>query len=356
MLIDAVIARAEEDMYRLRHALLCDLVDLIVIGESRFSFSGERKPMRFSQMAADGQLLPQTEVLEIPIPKGIRASQDRELIQNHVRVEFANMLHSRFPDATFLFQDIDEVPSRTQIFFARELNSPSVVMSIPMRMFWRRANWELQLPRGYWLSPKVFRGKPPPTNLRSYFTKERLGGEPGAHFSFLGMGPHQMIKKFKNYGHQEYNLPELWSKQLLEYCDRFGIDHLGRADRKGMGVLTHLDLASAPERAREAAAFNPAWLGADFSGNLLTRLVRAQMVSDFVRNGGDRPLFADEKARMSVTVAAIRAGARVVCVFASLEAGKFRKVLVSVVRRRARFLRACLRKYRKPPTDYLNKV
>lgn len=282
-LIDATLARNEIELFELRNRYLSPRIGLFVIGESRYTFSGQEKDLFFSLLKRSGKLPDNTLVWEIELPEELLDTGDTVEIQNFARVDFASRLHRHFPDSIVFFQDIDEIPSLAQVAEAGEITESEFVREVPMRMYWRRANWELKLPRGYWRSPKVFRGAPPTTNLRSYPSDGELQAEPGAHFSFLNMNAQTLREKFKHYGHQEYNRTNLWSPQLLSTCDRYGVDHLGRADRPGFGLLTYRSLVDSGNVSKFAQNLYPAWSGDKFEGSILRRLLTAQAISIVVR-------------------------------------------------------------------------
>lgn len=285
MIIDAFLARDEDHLVDFRLDYLDTDVDLFIIAESSVSFGGERKPMHFSERKARGQLPENVLVYEIEIPPKVISSGSTVITQDYIRETFSHMVWKAFPEATVFFLDVDEIPSVEQVRAARQIVAEEIIMTVPMKMFSRKANWELLLRQDGWFSPKLFRGKPESKNLRSHFTEAVLGGEFGAHFSFLEMGAPELTRKFSDYGHQEYNQKELWSEEFLSFCDRYGLDHLGRADRKGGGLLRHLSDSELPDVAIQAISVNPAWRGERFKGTGLGRRIRAKVVGAHIHAG-----------------------------------------------------------------------
>jgi hypothetical protein len=92
------------------------------------------------------------------------------------------------------------------------------------------------------------------------FSKEivNIGGEPGAHFSWLGITDESLWEKSRAAAHAELN-EDFWSsKELLEFCDLNRVDHLGRGRNRGCGVFKLIDLNSS-EVGLAAFNFFPQW-------------------------------------------------------------------------------------------------
>lgn len=277
-LIDCVLAVDEVDLALFRLDYMAPLVDVFVIGESPTTFSGEPRTLLFSEMKAAGQLPPNViiEVIDIPPHLMEESMFSREYF---VRNALATRTAAKFPGAIIMLQDVDEIPSKEQLSALRAFPSSPFVASIPMRPMLRRANWEMKLrARKLWLPPKAFRGEPPSFNMRAHPTRTTVGGEPGAHLSFLRMDAEKIQHKFSNYGHEEYNQAGVFSSEFLEYCDRFGLDHMGRGNRESFGLLGHIQFTQLPDVAKEAALRNPDWLGSNFEGSFFGRVVRAQFI------------------------------------------------------------------------------
>jgi hypothetical protein len=289
LLIDAVVGNNEIDLFQLRHEYLSTLIDRHVIAESEFSFSGNPKPLVFAALKKKGLLPDNVDVWNIKIPKKVLSTHSQIEIQDAVRMEFARQLHEHFGESIFFFTDVDEIPSRKQVAHAASSMQPGAIMNVPMKMYFRRINWELLLRKNLWRNPKVFFGKPPTGNIRSHPPDGDLGGAPGGHFSFLMMSSDELLSKFQNYGHQEYNRSEFWSDNLLEFCDLMGLDHLGRANRYGLGLLKSRNEDELSEVGKFLSQKRPSWLGVKFRVNPFRRLLSAQTLWRAVHLNGEPP-------------------------------------------------------------------
>lgn len=286
MLIDAVLARDEFELVSLRVKYLEGQVDRIVIGESPVTFSGEPKPLHFSLMREQGLLPSWVDIVLLEPSQELIETGSNKDIQDSVRWEFLEQVIARYPNSRFLFQDVDEFPSREQIKAARTLNSRQPVVSIPMQIFYRKLNWKVARKGDTWRCAKLILNKPAKCNIRSLYSKEELPGEIGAHFSFLDTTSTKLEAKLRHYADQNANTPAILASRYLSFCDDFGLDHLGRANDRGFGLLNYIEPSSFTSTMRFAAAFSPQWVGSAFPHSLPARLVAAQVATTFKSSNG----------------------------------------------------------------------
>lgn len=284
MLIDAVLARNEVDLVKLRVSFYEGLIDRLIICESPHTFMGDEKPLVFSELVRRGELPSWVEVVVLDIPSELLKKRDPFAVEDWVRWEFLESISVDFPGARFLFQDVDEFPSIEQISHARILTPEEDVVSIPMQIFYRRINWKLARKGDGWLCSKLIVSRldrESTGNIRSVRTKAQVPGELGAHFSFLDATPEGMESKLRTYPHQDANVPAVWNPKYLAFCDKHGLDHLGRAGDRGFGLLNYV----APERytgpMKAASKAHPEWVGGHFEPNWLGRAIAAQIATRF---------------------------------------------------------------------------
>ena len=286
LIIDCFLARNEIDLVNFRTSYLAGRVDKFVIGESEFTFGGEPKPMVFSNLKMKGLLPESVEVLEVEIPSEMLLRGDKTELGDFAHIRLLEMALERYPDATFLYQDVDEIPSLQQVDAAAKVTASPVMISVPMQMFYRKANWELLRRKDLWFCPKLIRGVPEHWNIRSFFGADVLPGEPGAHFSFLDSSAGQVGEKLRNYEHEQFNIACLSDPNFLQFCDRFGIDHLARSNERGYGLLRCLTESEFGDVVNKAVSFRPEWKGVQFEGSILWRLIAAQVVLVFRETEG----------------------------------------------------------------------
>ena len=245
---------------------------------------GDEKPLVFSELVRRGELPNWVEVVVLDIPSELLKTRNPFAIEDWVRWEFLERISDDFPGARFLFQDVDEFPSLEQISHAHSLIPEEDVVSIPMQIFYRRVNWKLARKGDGWLRSKLIVSRldrESTGNIRSVKTKKQVPGELGAHFSFLDATPEGMESKLRTYPHQDANVPAVWNPKYLAFCDKYGLDHLGRASDPGFGLLDYV----APKRftgpMKAASKAHPEWVGGDFEPNWLGRAIAAQVATKF---------------------------------------------------------------------------
>lgn len=274
--IDAVMGRNEFELLDMRISYLSDAVDLFIVGESAFDFRGRPKPLHFHERKRQGKIPKHVIVFQIEIAPTILNTRDPRLIQDEARKVFLAEVTQNYPSDLIFFSDIDEIQSQSQVAEATCLPAGDVLASVPMRMFYRRINWELAREKKWWVAPKLIRGRAPEGNIRS-LSVAPLGGEPGCHFSYLGLSSSGLESKLSNLAATEFNIQALSNSKYLEFCDFFGLDHLARSNSRGFGLLRYQSPDGFGDVQRFAASFSPLHLGRNFRPNLLLRLLAAQL-------------------------------------------------------------------------------
>jgi hypothetical protein len=105
------------------------------------------------------------------------------------------------------------------------------------------------------------------------------------HFSYLGSGSKAISEKYKAFAHTELNMEYWKSTELMSYCDKFRIDHLGRSRSRGAGVFS-VNLNSNNDVLLNAKIKFPEFFdeGRDLP-NYLSRLMASIKVTSYVGNG-----------------------------------------------------------------------
>lgn len=285
MLVDAVLLHDELDLLQARAALLHEHVDLLVVAESAWTFTGRPKPRHLSERLADGAAPPhlgpdRVRVVEYRLPPGEPTTWQ---VEKHARTALAEALREIAPDAVALFCDVDEIPSDEQAARAR---SVTAAHAVPMRTSYRRANWMLES-ANIWRTPKVS----PVADLPDDIDELRwargqeipdLAGEAGLHASYLGFTAADLARKYASFSHTELDTPEASSARLLDVADRYAVDHLGRPRQEGRGLLTVLPPARWGQVQQDLHALHPEWFDVERPGSWLRRNLEATVIDGIV--------------------------------------------------------------------------
>lgn len=239
MVVDAVLANDEWDLFLFRLSYLSPVVDRFYVGESSITFSGKPKDMVFSRrlpellgMGYDVRVIP------LDIPLSIVSQGGRWQIETYVRNTLLESVATMHPEDTVLFSDIDEIPSRTQVQVAVGDGGSLEISSVPTQVLLRRANWLEFAPErwsGKWGNVLVGKDRVPRIRRGKY---PLISGEPGAHLSYVGMAAADIRAKYKSFSHGELDRDELSSENFFAFADHFHISHLGRALELGAGLLS----------------------------------------------------------------------------------------------------------------------
>jgi Glycosyltransferase family 17 len=255
MLIDCFPAFQETDLAEFRVRYLSKFVDYVVIAESDLTHSGYEKPLYFTEWLNSKPIFKdKVEILHINLNLNSTA-WEREIATRETLIRYAAM---KYPKAQFILSDLDEIPSREQVKRFLEL-SGSYHFSTPTT--YRYANWHLVDEHATWklgvmgnseISERKNGGR-----LDKLPTLDAL--DCGLHFSYLNHDSIGMEKKLRSFAHQELAFPEMYSSNLLQFSNAYQIDHLGRFNRKGNGLLNVRRKETLSEIQIEAFKFQQSW-------------------------------------------------------------------------------------------------
>jgi hypothetical protein len=264
MVVDAVLANDEWDLIVFRFRYLAPAVDKFYIGESTVTFAGQPKEPFFANRLRKLESLGfDVEVIDLAIAEELLAAGERWAIETHARNTLLEAVASKHPEDLVLFSDVDELPSLDQVRNLVSQGSELTITSIPTQVCLRKANWIEYQPdqwRGKWGNgllgkqwvPRIRRG-----------TYPRVGGEPGAHFSYVGMTAADVRRKYQAFSHGELDRDEMASDEFLGFADFFHISHLGRALEPGAGLLTVVQPPDFTSVQKQAFEHHPAWFSLD---------------------------------------------------------------------------------------------
>jgi hypothetical protein len=232
-IIDAFPGFNEIKLAEFRINYLLEVVDKVIIAESKITHSGYGKPLYFSQWISNQSYAIRERVVVVEVPLShLKTSWEREIFTRESLLAF---LTTHYPRARYIISDLDEIPSISQVLnFCRS----SGVFHFNTPTSYRRINWLLKDSHASWargvMGDASLRHHP---NVGRFIKFPLIKGHPGAHLSYLGKGHIALQEKIGAFAHTELNASIYNSPSLVSYCDKFRIDHLGRSQELGTGLL-----------------------------------------------------------------------------------------------------------------------
>lgn len=274
-IIDAFLANDEIELARFRIQYLKSHVDLVVIGESKVTFRGNKKPLVFSEWLTSTSDLSQ-RVVTVSLDLEGEDAWQRESSAREGLLEF---LIENYPEDGYIISDLDEIPSRSQVATMRKLRGD---YHFHTPTFYRKANWSTTDWNLRW-NKAVFTTRSDknwPNAGRHHKLPTFQSSENGCHFSYLGFGAEQMRNKLKSFSHIELDSSDISDQVFLDYCDKFLIDHLGRIDSESFGLLRQLNFDELSDVARELFSYKPEYFHfGEIRENKINRLFASALVS-----------------------------------------------------------------------------
>ena len=281
MIIDAFPGFNEVELAEFRINYLRNLVEKVIIVESALTHSGIVKPLYFSNwLATQPQALKNhVKVINVDL-SNLATSWEREI---YTREFLFNYIKSEFPEAKYILSDLDEIPSVSQVI---NLRTATGTHHFRTPTSYRRLNWELSDSHAQWKLGLIGDIKSnDQSNAGRFFNYPLIAGDPGMHFSYLGSGSKAISEKYNAFAHTELNMKYWESSELISFCDKFRIDHLGRSRNRGAGIF-RVNLNSNNDVLLHAKIQFPQFYdGGDGLPNYLARLLASIKVSSYVGSG-----------------------------------------------------------------------
>ena len=223
----------EINLAKFRIDYLSSHIGHTVIGESRLTHAGNTKELLFRKWheKLPEPLKGKITIIEIPL-EGIDGPMQRDIFSREYVMDYARQ---NFSGEKFFISDLDEIPSVDQ---ARKLQSVSGLFHFLTPTFYRKANWQLRDKHSKWS-----RGVCGEIELNTFSNAGRfteldiLHANSGVHLSYLGMDSRLLKEKISSFAHTEIASNPFADQSLLDYCDYYRIDHLGRVRTTGFGLF-----------------------------------------------------------------------------------------------------------------------
>jgi beta-1,4-mannosyl-glycoprotein beta-1,4-N-acetylglucosaminyltransferase len=256
MVIDSFLAFNELELARFRIEYLWDLTDRIIIGESRLTFAGLEKPLFFAEwLESHPEFQEKVSTLEIKLEKP-QGNWEREYASRDAMMQY---LRDKFRDQRAIFSDIDEIPTRQQLSDFMKVNEN---VHFATQTYYRRANFALRdSNHRFWNYGVMICDHSILLKNGGRFNDMPLlkSNDFGGHFSYLGMGRELVSIKMKSFSHSELETSYLDAPKFLEFCDKYGVDHLGRFQEKGMGIFQIIKKECFSDLQNEMYDYQKAW-------------------------------------------------------------------------------------------------
>lgn len=231
-LVDAFPGNNEISLAEFRIKYLSSAVDYTIIAESNLTHSGQPKEPYFNQWLMMNKSL-QDRIVVVNLDLSIfKDPMERDIATREMLLEF---ILKEFPSSHFILSDLDEIPSLEQVEIAcstRKLYhflTPTVYLN---------ANWHLRDSHLNWRRGVIGHTSLHPGENGGRFKKfPVLNDPPGIHLSWIVNSEESFLNKINSTAHTELSRITFLTVNLFDFASRFGIDHLGRFNERGFGIL-----------------------------------------------------------------------------------------------------------------------
>lgn len=243
MIVDALLFNDEIELLKHRISWLRDFVDITILLEADFTFSGRPKPLFAKSMLEELVRLTDGKVVILQMTEetfGGNLPDDPWKVELASRDFLVKHLALHYPKDRILFADLDEIPSLEQMRIVHKLDVDDNLetFSIPMQVYYRYVNWHLVGSGENWNLAKTFNSSFAPTvsDIRTSNKFLCLPGK-GSHLSYLAMTSEQITNKFESFSHSELSGFRHIEDSLTKISDFYSVDHIGRFDVEGRGLI-----------------------------------------------------------------------------------------------------------------------
>ena len=239
MVIDCFPFFNELDLLEIRLNELCGVVEVFVLTESPYTFTGIKKPLYFHDNKDRFKEFNIVHTVYCPADKHTPAA-----FEKHQKQYGLDCAYNLFNPGDIIIQgDCDEIPR-------------AEVVSSAVKESWKSAGLAMRLSYYYMNCVRINRDKSErdsrllrPDKRIIYNSKQndpvdKIYQNAGWHFSFLG----DVQYKLESYNHApEYNKPPFNTTEHIEKCKEQGLDLFMRKGRRRIGFEFINDLSCLPE-------------------------------------------------------------------------------------------------------------
>jgi beta-1,4-mannosyl-glycoprotein beta-1,4-N-acetylglucosaminyltransferase len=302
-IFDCFMFNDEIDLLKFRIGYYWQTVERFIVAESRVSFSGAKKELlalkTFERLGIDKNRY--TIIDYTPSMVYIKQLQgERWPIERYARQSLSREIRLLNPSDTVMLSDVDEIASIEQI---KMYESCQEITSLLTPLSYRKANW-ISIQGRNWRTFKIGPAKEFDDLNEIRYRKTRLERKfPGAHFSYLSLSTGDVVSKSNHSAHKEHQLNLGDAKSLMSFADDYMVDHLGRFERQGFGLLKVIKPKNLSTVGLAFFKYEPkyySFVGCQHSK--LKRMAAANLISNSWRTGTEVREF---KARIFPLISAI---------------------------------------------------
>lgn len=228
---DIFLYNGEYEMLEFRLKELGPYVDVFVIAEASFTFSGQQKELKFpSDMFKYKDYNIKYVRIEETNEEEFKTAWDRE---HYTRIFLGNYVKNLVEEEDLLMlSDVDEIPNfRDNIFISAIQNLEEGSFGLAMKFFYYNLNW---INQKLWPGTVVFRksllSKTNLEMIRSTRGMQKMI-QNGYHLSYF-FSPEGIVEKLNAFSHQEYNNDQYKNLEEIKYKIDNGIDLFSRGNEK----------------------------------------------------------------------------------------------------------------------------
>lgn len=230
--VDAFPGNNEISLAEFRIRYLSPIVDFTVIAESTLTHSGRLKPLFFTEwLMSNMELQDKVRILELDLTR----YEDPMSKDIATRESLVSFIVREFPNSHFVISDLDEIPSREQLQYATSVRKTFHFLTPTVYL---NANWHLRDSHAKWSRGVIGHSSVPPGENGGRFETFPILNNPfGLHFSWFAESSESLLMKVESSAHTELSDAKVFDSALIRFASRYGIDHLGRFNEKGFGLL-----------------------------------------------------------------------------------------------------------------------
>jgi len=243
MIIDCFPFFDELDLLEIRLNELKDVVDVFVLTESPWTFSGIEKPLFYRENKDRFKGFKIIEATYYPTGKCIPTEYEKR--QKQYNLDYAYAISES--GSVYIQGDCDEIPKADVLKKALEEKWESARLVMTMFYYWMNCK-EVETKR-VWKNTMLFRkDRPVEYNGRQNYLVDRVYKNAGWHFSFLG----DVKEKLRSWGHsEEYNKPPFNTDEYIKQCKETGKDLFARKGKRRINFEFTQDLSYLPEYVKD---------------------------------------------------------------------------------------------------------
>jgi beta-1,4-mannosyl-glycoprotein beta-1,4-N-acetylglucosaminyltransferase len=229
-IFDCFLFNNEIDMLKLRLEELKDVVDIFVLVESKYTFSGKDKPLHF-ELVKDEFLKYNIQYITLTEPPAEDAWSN-EAFQRNAPLEY--LKQNMLPDDVALLCDLDEIPNSAAVQDIRNKTIP-VPIYFHMDFYYYNFNWIKKSP---WMRASAVTLdtllKYDIEQIRNLQAGISNAAQPGGwHLSYF-MSPESIREKIKAFSHQEFNKEQYLDLDSITAAINSGKDLFSRGDHEDL--------------------------------------------------------------------------------------------------------------------------